>query len=231
MSLFQHSCVLLNLNGMPILEQLLIEECLLRCSTRNFCIINTQTMPAAVLGISRDPNKDLYLQALKDDLIPTIRRFSGGGTVYLDEDSLLVSWIINSSSMPLPWSHKIYAPIFPSSFAIREQDYTLGEKKIGGNAQYIQRNRWVHHTTFLWDMSIEKLSRYLPIPEKQPAYRARRSHQDFLTTIHPYFASKEDFVEKIKLSAEQIFQWEEWPLSNLPPLLQQPHRTSSVLIH
>ena len=35
-------------------------------------------------------------------------------------------------------------------FSLREHDYVIDDRKIGGNAQTITKNRWVHHTSFLW---------------------------------------------------------------------------------
>ena len=43
---------LLRLENIPILEQLAIEEALLRTDHRNICIVNSGTPPAIVMGIS-----------------------------------------------------------------------------------------------------------------------------------------------------------------------------------
>lgn len=220
-------CTLLELHGVPIFDQLRLEEALLRCSDRNFFLINRDLPKAAVLGISRSPDEDLWLPRLRADQIPIIKRYSGGGTVLLDVNSVMVSWIL-STPLPSPqtllnWSLRIYEPIFPTQFRIREHDYTLGDKKIGGNAQYLQRTRCVHHTTFLWDLP-EALAYYLPLPSKQPAYRRLRSHEDFLTGIHPYFDSKEEFISEIKRSASVWFHWETIEDYELYQLCQAPHR-------
>ena len=46
---------LLNLSCFPIFQQLQIEEALLRADQRNWCIINTGSPPAIVMGISGKP--------------------------------------------------------------------------------------------------------------------------------------------------------------------------------
>ncbi|SGA00969.1 lipoate-protein ligase A [Chlamydia abortus] len=230
-----NKCIFLNLSGKTIFEQLQIEEALLRNYKENVCIINFNTPEAVVLGISRQPSEDLYISELRSDNIPIIKRYSGGGTVFIDNNSLFVTWIMNSQHMAqsqdlMQWSYGIYAPIFPETFALHENDYTLGEKKIAGNAQYIQKSRWVHHTTFLWDMDINKLSRYLPIPQKQPSYRKQRLHQDFLTTIRPWFPTKESFFNKLKTSANSRFVWETLSKNELKDILEKPHRKSTILL-
>ena len=49
-----------------------------------------------------------------------------------------------------------------SQFSLRENDYVLDARKIGGNAQSIIRDRWVHHTSFLWDFNVMRMQ-YLQV--------------------------------------------------------------------
>lgn len=49
-------------------------------------------------------------------------------------------------------------------------DYVFGDRKFGGNAQSIIRNRWIHHTSFLWDYNVRNMA-YLKLPSKVPQYR------------------------------------------------------------
>ena len=49
-------------------------------------------------------------------------------------------------------------------------DYVLGDVKFGGNAQAITKDRWVHHTSFLWGFNPERMA-LLKHPAKKPAYR------------------------------------------------------------
>lgn len=226
----------LPLYQVPIFEQLYIEEALLRNSSDNFLITNTNLPEAIVLGASRRLSLDVNVSAALQNKIPVIKRFSGGGSVFLDQDSVMVSWIANSAqTMPISkdifeWTRGIYEPLFPSTFAIREHDYALENKKFGGNAQYIQRYRWVHHTTFLWDFDIQKLSQYLPLPVQQPAYRNQRSHADFLIAIHPYFISKEDFLQQIVQQAQQNFSLVAVNKEHLEPYLAQNTRKGTQFL-
>ncbi len=50
-------------------------------------------------------------------------------------------------------------------------DYTFGERKFGGNAQAITKQRWLHHTSLLWDFDPENMA-LLKHPERVPEYRA-----------------------------------------------------------
>ena len=113
----------------------------------------------------------------------------------------------------MAWTQNIYGPVFSKVikkskshklFNLREHDYVLGDHKIGGNAQSISKDRFVHHTSFLWDFLPQRME-YLKQPNKQPEYRENRTHLDFLTKIKDNVdCDREDFenavVDSLKLS-------------------------------
>lgn len=68
---------------------------------------------------------------------------------------------------------------------LRENDYVIDDSmKVGGNAQCIVRDRWLHHTSFLWDFDDDDM-RYLALPQKRPTYRGDRTHSSFITRLAP----------------------------------------------
>lgn len=151
--------------SIPILDQLRIEEALLRADNRNFCIINhpPKDDKAIVLGISGKPELLVHLENVERDDIPLIKRFSGGGTVYTDERVVLVSFIFENSLLPdvkcfprpiMDWTEEFYSGVIQNKhFALTENDYCVGSRKFGGNAQSITRKRWLHvsrHYTIEW---------------------------------------------------------------------------------
>ncbi len=52
-------------------------------------------------------------------------------------------------------------------------DYTFGERKFGGNAQAITKQRWLHHTSLLWGFESGNMA-LLKHPSRVPEYRAVR---------------------------------------------------------
>jgi lipoate-protein ligase A len=70
------------------------------------------------------------------------------------------------------------------------------DKKIGGNAQTITKDRWVHHTSFLWDFDPSKME-YLQLPAKRPAYRRDRPHSAFITGLSDKIHSIEAFEREV----------------------------------
>lgn len=221
---------LIRLQNVDIYEQLRLEEALLRADTRNFCLINHGSPPAIVMGLSGNPAELIYDHA---DL-PLIKRFSGGGTVVVDEDTLFVTFIFNDTLLPLPpfpesllkWAASFYAPTFtPHPFGLNAQDFVIGNLKVGGNAQYIRKGRYLHHTSFLWDWSKQRMET-LRYPPKTPVYRQGRSHEEFLTPMKRYFPSKEHWLNRLIEQLHANFVISECLLENVQEALKLPHRKS-----
>jgi lipoate-protein ligase A len=227
---------LIHLTQVPILEQLRIEEALLRASDENWCLLNTDASPAIVMGISGIPEKLLDRNRVSKDNIPVIKRFSGGGTVYVDRHTVFATLICNRSTLNIPlqpqpilqWSETFYRSFF-NVLSLRENDYVMGDKKFGGNAQYIQKNRWLLHTSFLWDYSPEKM-RYLLLPEKRPQYRKDRSHADFLCALRPLYPDKSHLMNSLASYFEQTLSAQPASLKDIQEILNRPHRTSTTML-
>lgn len=213
-----------------IFEQLQLEEALLRTSKENWLLLNSGSSPAIVMGISAKEEEVINFENLEKNPIPLIRRYSGGGTVVVDADTLFISWIIQKKEElchPFPKSIMEWSVQF-LPFSLQENDYVLNNKKVGGNAQSIVREAFVHHTTLLWDFQ-PNLMALLKLPPKMPEYREKRSHLDFITTLNPYFLSKEVFFETFLAEVQKVFHVEEKANSLALNYLNVPHRKSTVL--
>jgi lipoate-protein ligase A len=212
---------ILHLQNTPIYEQLILEEHLLREDTRNFCLINSGSTPAIVMGISGKADTLVHLDRLPDS-IPLLRRFSGGGTVIVDENTVFVTFICNKAdhdfqAYPEPilrWAESRLAPA-TEGLKLRENDFVIGEKKCGGNALYIKKDRWLIHTSFLWDYDPARME-LLKHPAKTPKYREGRSHEEFVCRLSDYLKDQEEWIEGLKksLGAKEI-SLEELSIQNL----------------
>ncbi len=92
-------------------------------------------------------------------------------------------------------------------FALRENDYVFGDLKMGGNAQSIIKDGWLHHTSFLWDYDPDNME-YLRLPTKRPEYRGDRPHHEFLVKLKPYFENKNIFFTSLFHSFQLAFEVE-----------------------
>lgn len=110
-------------------------------------------------------------------------------------------------------------------FALRENDYVLGPRKMGGNAQTIIKNGWLHHTSFLWDYDPYHME-YLTLPSKRPDYRGDRSHDDFLVKLKSYYyhssspsGGKYMFFDTLKEVTSDTFDLEEVTLHEVTSMI------------
>lgn len=226
---------LLHLNQYSIYDQLRLEEALLRADNRNWCILNCGSSPAIVMGISGVQEKLVDLSRMEKSPVPVIRRFSGGGTVFIDHDTVFATWICNSEDTEVSccpqkihsWTAGFYQKAFPElGMHLRENDYVIGERKWGGNAQYLCKNRWLHHTSMLWDYDPKNME-YLLMPEKKPAYRDMRTHDEFLCSLKGHFASRSDIKAAIVNGLHSRFEVHEVSLTDIEEVLERPHRKAT----
>jgi lipoate-protein ligase A len=223
---------------MPIFEQLQLEEALLRADDRNWCLVNEGASPAIVMGISGKHEEHVNRSAMEQQPVPLIRRFSGGGTVVVDEKTIFFTLIGNKKVLDFPcypsellhWTEELYAPAFDGiDFALRDNDYVIGKHKFGGNAQYLCKDRWLHHTSLLWDFQ-PLLMDYLLMPSRTPAYRQGRSHTDFLCCLKDYFRDHQLFLERMIGALELQFEIVQTSLQEALQIQQRPHRKGTELI-
>jgi lipoate---protein ligase len=234
----QYPFKILSLQNYPIYKQLQLEEALLRATTENWCLINWGSPPAIVMGISGNAEELVYLEKVQQRGIPLIKRFSGGGTVIVDEETLFVTLIVNQEAVAfkkepkaiMGWTEELYAPLFGAlPFKLKENDYAIGEKKFGGNAQYIQKERWLHHTSFLWDYKKERMD-LLKLPKRRPSYRGERSHEAFLTSLNEHFSCKMTFHQRLLQQLTEKLDAIETSLDETLPLIERPHRKGTTLV-
>lgn len=229
---------LLHLDQFHIFNQLQLEEALLRADQGNWCILNSGVAPAIVMGISGVKEKLINPQKMLEMPVPVIRRFSGGGTVFVDPHTVFATWICNVSDMEVAccpqkihaWTAGFYQKAFPLlTMGFRENDYIIGERKWGGNAQYLCKGRWLHHTSMLWDYDSGNMD-YLLMPAKIPTYRMMRSHDDFLCCLREYFANLHEVKESIIDCLQQQFEVRERTLNDVVDILERPHRKATQVV-
>lgn len=228
---------LLFLEGVPIFEQLALEEALFRADHENWCLVNSGSTPAIVMGLSGNADDAVDMRLWDRDPIPIIKRFSGGGTVVVDEDTLFCTFIMRSGDVScestpasvMTWSHQIYAHAFsPIPLQLQEHDYAIEGRKVGGNAQCFAGGRFLHHTSFLWNYSQERMQ-LLRHPTRQPQYRSDRTHEAFCTAFKQYFPSKEKFFSAFVNSIEKTFFCRKVSREGAENALSRPHRKNLVI--
>jgi len=229
---------LVRLKNKNIFQQLQLEEALLRADDQNWCLIQDGVDPSIVMGISGRAEEALNLPLLQQSPVPVVRRFSGGGTVFVDSNTAFVTFIFQSNVFNIStcpdkvfcWSDAIYRSVFDGlPYSLKERDYILENRKFGGNAQYLRKDRWLHHSTLLWNYDPQNMD-YLLLPPRRPAYRQDRHHKDFLCSLSDYLPAREELWTRLSHVLEKNFSINEKTFGEISPILDRPHRRSTEIL-
>jgi len=233
---------LLRLSQYPILEQLRLEQALLRVDRGSWLLINDGTPdPAIVMGVSGKLEELVHRAEAKAAGVPVIRRFSGGGTVAVDQDTIFATLVSDDKTLPeveayprplMEWTEKLYHGALGQfgDFKLRENDYCFRETKIGGNAQAITRGRWLHHTSFLWDYRDSHMA-LLKHPTRAPAYREGREHLEFVSRLRDEVPSRQALLDALPEAMRKAgFDLQETSLEEAQESLKGEHFKSTRLV-
>jgi len=145
---------------------------------------------AVVLGRFGDAANDVFEAHCQHDGVPMIRRFSGGGAVVVGRGCMNFTVVFALPLYPeladVAHSFRMVLQGIGDALAVDGlllaggTDLVIGTRKVSGNAQRRGRRALLHHGTVLYDFDPMLAARYLREPRRQPAYRERRSHSDFM---------------------------------------------------
>lgn len=151
---------------------------------------------AVVVGRANHVEKNVNVEACRQDGVPIIRRFSGGGTVLLGPGALVFSLFLRRETNSQHLANidaatafvldRLLAPLRRNMGELERtgsSDIAVDGVKVSGNSQRWLRTAVLHHGTLLYDFDIERLERYLTSPEREPDYRQGRSHRDFVRNL------------------------------------------------
>jgi lipoate---protein ligase len=149
-----------------------------------------------VLGYANKTATEVNLPACHELSIPILRRSTGGGTVLQGPGVLNYSLILRIDD-----SGPFHGIATTNQFILErnrdalarlvidpvewcgQTDLAIGGLKCAGNAQRRLRHFLLFHGSFLLDLDFRLLERVLPLPSRQPEYRANRPHASFLLNL------------------------------------------------
>ncbi len=149
-----------------------------------------------VLGYANRAAEEANLEACRAAGVPILRRCSGGGTVLqgpgcvnysvilrIDSDPALGS-ITGTNRFVMERSAAAIGGLLGQNVTIEgHTDLAVGPRKFSGNAQRRRRDWLLFHGTVLIDFDLTLIGKFLRHPTREPDYRSRRSHQEFVTNI------------------------------------------------
>ena len=186
-------------------EQLALDEALLEEAHEgeaSAAVVRTwmASEPVVVVGSSSRVEDEVDLDACRAAGVRVVRRPSGGLTVVLGPGCLMWS-VVEPHPAGAPPIERIHARMLDPLAAALSQALSLpggvarrgssdlvvggtgGERKVSGNALRVRRHGVLYHGTLLDDFDIGLIERILRHPPREPDYRARRPHREFLANL------------------------------------------------
>jgi lipoate-protein ligase A len=150
---------------------------------------------AVVLGASGRIREEVHRDACRADRVRIYRRSSGGGTVVIGPGALNFTVVLPAGFAPgleaVDVAQRFVLERVAASLRLRgtpavvqgSGDLTLDGRKFAGSAQRRLRRHFLVHASVLYAFPLDRISRYLAIPRRQPAYREGRPHEEFVANL------------------------------------------------
>lgn len=191
------------------------EEYLLKDRQENFFML-WRNRPSIIVGKHQNANAEINIDFVRKNNIDVVRRMSGGGAVFHDLGNINYTFIQNAGEGAGIDFERYTAPILEvlhdldidARFEGRN-DLTIDGRKFSGNAQYIFRNRILHHGTLLFSSQITDLSEALKVNPLKYSDRAIKSVRSRVTNISEHLSQSVDVLEFIKMVMDYIVSHDE----------------------
>jgi len=170
-----------------------------------------------VLGASNNPALALNIDNVMNDNIPVLKRPSGGQTVILTPNNIVIAAVFFDKRSLHP--KDVFQDINKLIISTIEQvginnlsqmgisDITMAGKKILGSSIYRSKEALLYHAVLNLGEPASTFERYLKHPTKEPDYRQGRSHSEFGTSLKEigYTKSYHHMENELSLTFERYF--------------------------
>ena len=182
---------------------LALEEVLIKSDIKENILLLWQNYNTIVIGRNQNAYEEIKIDKANEDNVKIVRRQSGGGAVFQDFGNLCFSFIVNADQKHS--YQEMCAPVIKTLNRLGvsakfegKNDIKVGGKKISGNAQYLYRNRLLHHGTILFDVDLSRLSDYLVVDRGKLKSKGIKSNHSAVTNIKDLFTDKTMTIAKLQ---------------------------------
>ena len=146
-----------------------------------------------VLGASNNPTESLHEDKVREDNITVLKRPSGGQTVMLTPNNLIVAAVFFDQNALHPkdvfqhFNQLIISSIEKTGLRNLTlqgiSDIAILGRKISGSAIYRSKDALLYHAVINIGESASTFEKYLKHPTREPDYRNGRTHSEFVTSL------------------------------------------------
>lgn len=196
--------------------------------------------PSIIVGKNQNTIEEINLDYTKENNINVVRRLSGGGAVYHDLGNLNYT-ITSKGNNTVAFNFEEFTkPVLEvlkelgveAKFTGRN-DIVIGEQKFCGNAQYMSKDKVLHHGAMLFDVDLTVLTNALKVSKDKIESKGIKSVRSRVTNIIEHLKEKitvEDFKELLLNHMMEIYDIEEYILTeedkkNIEKLMEERYNT------
>jgi lipoate-protein ligase A len=156
-----------------------------------------RTTPTLMIGRYQNTLAEINMHYARDNNVSIVRRVTGGGTIYTDQNGWQFSFIVRQPGEKRIEFSQFTSPILEAlrSLGVDAQftgrnDLTIDGKKFSGNAQYVRKDVVLHHGSLLFDTDLEALVRALNVGDEKIISKGIQSVRQRVTNIADYLPEK-----------------------------------------
>lgn len=169
-------------------RNLAMEECLLtRCGESDALLYLWQNANTIVIGRHQNPWRECRPELLEQEGGRLARRITGGGAVFHDLGNLNFSFVAGKPVYDVGRHLGVVIEAvkrlgIPAEFSGRNDILSAG-RKFSGNAFAHRQNASLHHGTLLVSVDMQKLGRYLQVPQAKMESKGIKSVQSRVVNL------------------------------------------------
>jgi lipoate-protein ligase A len=191
---------------------LAMEEYLLTEFTED-CFMLWRNGPSIIVGKNQNTNSEINVDYVQENGIKVVRRLSGGGAVFHDLGNINFTFIQGGTNGKELHFQKYTQPILEvlqklgvnARFEGRN-DLTIDGKKFSGNAEFIRKDRILHHGTLLFSAEMTDLTQALKVNPLKYKDKSVKSVRSRVTNISEHLQQPMTITEFIQTLMDHITQ-------------------------
>jgi lipoate---protein ligase len=196
--------------------------------------------PMVVVGRSTRVQQEVFLETCRERSIPVLRRSSGGAAIVAGPGCLMYAVVLSYALRPdlkdIGRAHTfvlqrlattlqpLVAAIGSVSFeetsdlVFEERGTTSQPRKFSGNSLRAKRSHLLYHGTLLYNSDLTLINSCLRMPPRQPNYRERRPHLDFVKNLPVDRPALVAAIDRAWPTSENL---DDWPRDRVATLVNE----------